>query len=82
LEYEQFIESARLNIITYGQANPRARVQRNGPPMVDRFAITSCRPASQLAAALLPAMRAIGAPQYTLEHLIELARAAPTIPTI
>jgi len=82
LEYEQFIESSQRRIATFGHANPRARVSQHGPTMVDRFSVVSCRPASQLAAALLPALRAVGAPQYQIEQLIELARAAPTIPTI
>jgi hypothetical protein len=82
LAYERFIESSQHRLGTYGHANPRAVISRPGPATVDRFPLRSGRPASQLAAVLLPAMRAVGAPQYTLEHLIELARAAPTIPTI
>jgi hypothetical protein len=82
LAYERFIESSQQRIATYGHANPRATISRYGPTKVDRFVVSSCRPASQLAAALLPAMRSVGAPQYQLEHLAELARAAPALPTI
>jgi hypothetical protein len=81
LAYERFIESANQRIATYGHANPRATVSRYGPTKVDRFVVSSCRPGSQLAAAVLPALRAVGTPQYLLDHLLELARAAPTIPT-
>ena len=59
----------------------RVNFRHLGQTTVDRMPVTPCRGAAQLAAVVLPAMVALGASSGLIDHLKELARGAPTIPT-
>jgi hypothetical protein len=53
-----------------------------GQPTVDGMPVTRCRADAQLAARVLPAFEAVGTSSALLDHLKELARSAPALPTI
>ena len=59
---------------------PRVVFSRFSHPRVDRFDLTSCRDPGQVAAVLLPAMRALGANESLIEGLRLLAAGAPHLP--
>lgn len=78
--YDGFVDQSVRSLQSMG-TSPRVNVQRHGTTTVDRVPIATCRPASQLAAAMFPALRTLRAPNFALEQLQLLASAAPTIPT-
>jgi hypothetical protein len=59
---------------------PRVDFPRYGTPRVDNLVLTSCRGPGQLAAVLLPAIRALGASEGLIEGLKLLAARAPPLP--
>lgn len=81
-EYDAFADHARRRVKTVlSTGHPRVKAQQHGDPRVDGIPIRGCRPASQLAQALLPAMAAVGAPSFTTSGLSLLAEAAHQLPT-
>jgi len=61
----------------------RSRFQhpRHSVPTVDGVALSNCRGVSQLAAAILPTVRALGGQQSLVDGLKLLAAGAPQLPT-
>jgi len=59
----------------------RFKHPRHSHPSVDGVSLTSCRGPSQLAAILVPAMRALGASEGLIDGLKLLAAGAPQLPT-
>jgi hypothetical protein len=79
--YDSFAEAAARQLSVTMSNSPRVNITRYSGPAVDRMSLASCRGASQVAVALLPAVTAIGAPSGFLDALRQLAAAAPAIPT-
>ncbi len=79
--YDNFAAYSVHRIRTTALSNPRAKIDRFSTPSVDRMPLGSCRGASQLARALVPAMEALDAPGALVEGLRELAAGAPALPT-
>lgn len=59
----------------------RVEFPRYGGATVDRMSLEGCRPASQLAALVLPAFRAVNTRQGPVDTLKQLAWGAPEIPS-
>lgn len=79
--FDQFVAAARPSIGNVAQRSPRFQQARHSRPTVDGIPLAECRGASQLAAAIRPAMKELGAPSFFMESLNTLAKAAGPIPT-
>jgi hypothetical protein len=81
--YDEFVDRSAQDLGRSARdLSGRVTFSRYGAPTVDHVRLESCRPASQLASAILPAMRALGAPDGLLDGLKLMAQGAPTIPTV
>jgi hypothetical protein len=81
--YDRFIEESTGQVgRTARDLSSRVTVGRFSAPTVDRRPLESCRGASHLAAAIIPAMTALGAPSGLIESLQYMASGAPTLPTV
>ncbi len=73
-------EPATVAPVIPASGRPRVDFPRYGNPRVDNLNLVSCRGPGQLAAVLLPAMRALGASEGLLDGLKLLQAGAPQLP--
>jgi len=79
--FDAFVERARARLATAGGESPRVKSQNYGVARVDGIPLSKCRASSHLARAILPAMKAVRAPDFCTTELTTLAQGASPIPT-
>ena len=78
-KYDDFAQRASHELRTVGGDSQRVRLDTRGPTVVDRIALRSCHADRHLAALIAPAMRTLGAPDFSFAQMTMLAEAAPEI---
>ena len=79
--YDEFVEASTRKVShTHHDLSSRVSLPRFGTPTIDGKPLESCRGAAQLAAVVVPAMVALGAPSQLVDGLRQMADGAPALP--
>jgi len=79
IDYDGSIELSCSRLNTVAGDHPRVNIPRYGDCQVDNLVLAPSRAPSHIAAATLPTLQALGAPQYVLAELRTFAEAAGPI---
>jgi hypothetical protein len=79
--YDTFAEQATHRLHTVAGASSRVKIRRNMHSEVDGLSLQASHGWEQLAAVIAPAAQSLGAPDFVVQQLKELAQGRPTLPS-